>query len=72
MAPQALMTEATSSRPVNVTDTSIADTSSSADIEWLRENMQQMIDNQAVMKKQLDAWKYQPVKMPLIEKFNKN
>jgi len=39
------MTEVTSSRPTNVTDTSIADASSSADAEWLRENMQQMINN---------------------------
>ena len=40
MAPQALTTKATSSRPTNVTDTSMADASNSADTEWLRENMQ--------------------------------
>ena len=39
MAPQAPMTKATSSRPADVTDTSMADVSSSADVEWLRENM---------------------------------
>jgi len=45
MAPQALTTKATSSRPANITDTSIMDISSSADVEWLRENMQQLMDN---------------------------
>ena len=45
MAPQALMTEVTSSRPADITDTSLADASNSADVEWLRENMQQLMDN---------------------------
>jgi len=31
---------------------------SSADTKWLRENMQQIIDNQAVIKEQLDAQKH--------------
>jgi len=30
------------------------------------------MDNQAVIKEQLNAQKYQPVKMPAIKKFNKN
>jgi len=45
MAPQAPTTKATSSRQADITDTSMADTSSSADVEWLRENMQQLMDN---------------------------
>jgi len=45
MAPQALITEATLSRPADVTDTSMVDASSSADVKWLRENMQQLMDN---------------------------
>jgi len=69
MAPQALTTKATSSRPVDVTDTSMADVSS-ADTEWIRENMQQLIDNQVVIKQQLNEQKHQPVKIPSIEKFN--
>jgi len=71
MALQALTTEAILSRPADVTDTSIADTSST-DTKWLRENMQQLIDNQAVMKQQLNKQKHQPVKMPLIKKFNRD
>jgi len=70
MAPWASTTKATSSRPANETDTSMTDASNSADTEWLRENMQQLIDNQAVIKEQLDAQKHQPVKMPSIKKFN--
>ena len=62
----------TLSRLANITDTSIVNTSSSADTEWLKENMQQLIDNQAVMKEQLNMQKHQPVKMPLIEKFNRD
>ena len=54
MAPKTAPTTMTSSRPTDVTDTSIAD-ASSTDTEWLRENMQQLIDNQAVMKEQLNA-----------------
>ena len=38
MALQALTTEATLSRLADITDTSIADTSS-ADTKWLKENM---------------------------------
>jgi len=72
MAPQAPITEATSSRPADITDTNIADTTTSADTEWLKENMQQLIDNQAVIKEQLDAQRHQPVKMPAIKKFNRN
>jgi len=53
MAPKTTPTTATLSRPTDITDTSMADTSST-DTEWLRENMQQLIDNQAVMKEQLD------------------
>ena len=45
MAPQASTTKATLSRPADVTDTSMADTMTSTDIEWLKENMQQLIDN---------------------------
>jgi len=55
MALWAPTTKATSSRLADVTDTSIADASSSADVEWLRENMQQLIDNQAKIKEQLNA-----------------
>ena len=44
MAPQALTTKATSSRPADKTDTSMADITS-ADTKWLKENMQQLIDN---------------------------
>jgi len=51
MALQAPTTKATSSRLVDVTDTSIVNVSSSADVKWLRENMQQVINNQVVMKK---------------------
>ena len=40
MALQALTTKAILSRPADITDTSIADISSSADAEWLKENMQ--------------------------------
>ena len=59
MAPQTTITaEATSSRPANITDTSIADASSSTDVKWLRENMQQLMDNQAEMKEQLNAQKH--------------
>ena len=47
--------KATSSRPANVTDTSIADISSSAEISWLRENIQQLMDNQVVIKEQLNT-----------------
>jgi len=39
MAPQALTTKATSSRPADITDTSMADITTSADTEWLKENM---------------------------------
>jgi len=49
MALQASTTKATSSRQADITDTSITETSST-DTEWLRENMQQLIDNQAVIK----------------------
>jgi len=45
MAPQALTTKATSSRPADIIDTSMADTSNSTDVKWLRENMQQLMDN---------------------------
>jgi len=45
MAPQASTTEATSSRLADITDTSMADIMTSADTEWLRENMQQLMDN---------------------------
>jgi len=72
MAPQAPTTKATSSRQADITDTSITDINSSTDIEWLRENMQQLMDNQVAMKEQLDKQRHQPVKMPLIKKFNKN
>jgi len=58
MALQALTTKATLSRLANITDTSMTDASSSADIEWLKENMQQLIDNQAVIKEQFDMQKY--------------
>jgi len=30
------------------------------------------MDNQAVMKEQLDAQRHQPIKMPVIEKFNRD
>jgi len=40
MAPQiAIIAEAILSRPVDVTDTSITDISSSAEVSWLRENV---------------------------------
>jgi len=45
MAPQASTTKATLSRPADVTDTSITDAMTSADTEWLKKNMQQLIDN---------------------------
>jgi len=54
MAPQASTTEATLSRPADVTDTSIINTSSSADVTWLRENIQQLINNQVILKEQLN------------------
>jgi len=41
MAPQTTITaEATSSRPADITDTSITDISSNIEISWLRENVQ--------------------------------
>ena len=58
MALWVLTTKATLSRPADITDTSMADASNSTDTEWLRENMQQLIDNQAVMKEQLDTQKH--------------
>ena len=45
MAPQAPTTKATSSRQANITDTSMTDINSSTDIKWLREQMQQVVDN---------------------------
>jgi len=48
------------------------DINSSAEISWLRENIQQLMDNQAVIKEQLNAQKHQLVKMLAIKKFNKN
>ena len=54
MAPQAPTTEATSSRPANVIDISIKD-ASNADSKWIKKNMQQLIENQTAMKKQLNA-----------------
>jgi len=45
MAPQASTTDATSSRPAGKTDTSMADAMTNADTEWLKENMQQLMDN---------------------------
>jgi len=72
MAPQTPMTKTTSSRPADVTDTSIENVMTSADTKWLKENIQQLMDNQAVMKEQLDTQKYQPVKMPSIKKFNRD
>ena len=45
MAPQVSTTKATLSRLAGKTDTSMADTTTSADTEWLKENMQQLIDN---------------------------
>ena len=53
------------------TDTSMLD-ASSADTEWLKDNMQYLIENQDVLKERLDAYRHQPVKMPLIKKFNRN
>ena len=53
-----------------MTDTSMADAMTSADTEWLKENMQQLMNNQAVIKEQLDAQRHQLVKMPVIKKFN--
>jgi len=45
MAPQAFVTaEVTSSKPADVTDTSIEDVSN-ADVLWLRANIQQLMDN---------------------------
>jgi len=57
MAPQASTTKATLSRQANKTDTSIVDINS-ADTKWLKENMQQLMDNQALMKEQLNTHKY--------------
>ena len=57
MAPQASTTKATLSRPAGKTDTSITDTSNT-NTKWLRENMQQLIDNQVVIKQQLNKQKY--------------
>ena len=37
--------KATLSRPADITDTSIADISNSAEVLWLRENVQQLMDN---------------------------
>jgi len=44
MALKTALTTATSSRLTDITDTSITDTNS-ADTKWLRENMQQLMDN---------------------------
>jgi len=44
MAPQVLTTKATLNRPADRTDTNIINTSST-DTKWLRENMQQLINN---------------------------
>jgi len=71
MLPKATLTTATTSRLADVQNTSIEDTSST-DIAWLKENVQQLIDNQAVIKEQLNAQKHQSVKMPAIKKFNRN
>ena len=58
MAPQTTTTaKATSNRPADITDTSMEDTSN-ADILWLKENIQQLINNQAVIKEQLNTTKY--------------
>ena len=64
--------EATSSRPANVTDTNIKNASSSADVSQLKKKVQQLMDNQAVIKEHLNAQKPQLVKMPAIKKFNGN
>ena len=46
MAPQMItIVKATSSRLANIIDTSITDASSSTEVLWLRENIQQLIDN---------------------------
>jgi len=45
MAPQTPTTKATSSRLINETDTSMTDATTNTDTEWLKENMQQLIDN---------------------------
>ena len=58
MALKTALTTVTLSRPTDVTDTSMANASSSTDVEWLRENMQQLIDNQVAMKEQLNAGKH--------------
>ena len=58
MAPKTTLTTVTSSRPTDITDTSMANISSNADTKWLRENMQQLIDNQVVIKEQLDTQKH--------------
>jgi len=42
--------KATLSRPANVTDTSMINVSSSVEVSWLRENIQQLIDNQVMIK----------------------
>jgi len=46
MTPQTTMTaEATLSKPADITDTNIADINNNAEISWLRENVQQLMDN---------------------------
>ena len=57
MALKTTPTTVTLNRPTDMTDTSIVDINNT-DAEWLRENMQQLIDNQAVIKEQLNAQKH--------------
>ena len=71
MAPQAPTIKATSNRPADITGISIKNTNN-IDIMWLKENIQQLMDNQTVIKKQLNTKKHQPVKMLAIKKFNRN
>ena len=53
MAPQALTIEMILSKLADVIDISMADTSNT-NTKWFRKNMQQLIDNQAMMKQQFN------------------
>ena len=57
MSPKVTPTTATTSRSTDIQDTSIENTSN-IDIAWLKENIQQLMDNQAVIKEQLNTQKH--------------
>ena len=64
------ITEAILSRPADITNINIKN-ASNTDVLWLKENVQQLMDNQVVIKEQLNAQKHQLVKILVIKKFNR-